>query len=95
VRQVVVDGMEGDDEGHRAVRATRPSARWEGDIGVDAVGRRNPVVVAVGSRINNAKLEGTKVINARQGRSGRSERSTVETTGRRIALEVGLNLMRP
>ena len=61
---------------------------------MDAVGRvrRNPVVVAVGSRINNAKLEGTKVINARHGRSGRSERSTVETTGRRIALEVGLNL---
>ena len=85
-------GRSGRSEGHRAVRATRPSARWEGDIGVDAVGRRNPVVVAVGSRINNAKLEGTKVINARHGRSGRSERSTVETTGRRIALEVGLNL---
>ena len=38
---------------------------------MDAVGRRNPVVVAVGSRMNNAKLEGTKVINARHGRSGR------------------------
>ena len=91
----LVDGREDDDEGHRAVRATRPSARWEGDIGVDAVGRRNPVLVEVGSRINNAKLEGTKVINARHGRSGRSERSTVETTGRRIALEVGFHLMRP
>ena len=43
----LVDGREDDDEGHRAVRATRPSARWEGDIGVDAVGRRNPVSIGI------------------------------------------------